>query len=148
LRLVFFLQEIELQDIMRASPILSRVLLLSHSFAANSSFVGPSRQLPLVYAQSMTLLRFSEKSTSSNQDDSDRNFPQDPVYPGTSVTRLNNVHKRVAQLTSQDLSLDWEEVRRKLLWAGGLRDLPNVAPGMVRHPITLSIGGRYSFQPF
>jgi len=54
----------------------------------------------------------------------------DPEYPGTAVTRLQNVHKRVQSLTTDQLSLDWEAVRRSLLWAGGLKDLPNVRPGM------------------
>jgi len=53
----------------------------------------------------------------------------DPEYPGTSLQRLQNVHGRVATLTAEDLSADWEEVRKRLLWAGGLRDLRNAAPG-------------------
>ncbi len=32
-------------------------------------------------------------------------------------------------LTPVQLNGDWEEVRRKILWAGGLRDLPNNRPG-------------------
>jgi len=53
----------------------------------------------------------------------------DPEYPGTAVQRLQSVHERVASLTVEDLSDDWEEVRKRLLWAGGLRDLRNAAPG-------------------
>mmetsp|Transcript_22884 Transcript_22884/g.53559 ORF Transcript_22884/g.53559 Transcript_22884/m.53559 type:complete len:213 (-) Transcript_22884:229-867(-) len=54
----------------------------------------------------------------------------DPEYPGTSVERLRNIHKRITEeVTSKDLSGDWEEVRRKILWAGGLKDLPNSVPG-------------------
>jgi hypothetical protein len=55
----------------------------------------------------------------------------DPEYPGTSVRRLRSVRERVATLAS-DGTLDgpWESVRRRLLWAGGLRDLPDAAPGM------------------
>jgi len=54
----------------------------------------------------------------------------DKEYPGTAVQRLRAVHERVAILAT-DGTLDgpWEEVRRRLLWAGGLRDLPNAAPG-------------------
>ncbi|EED92855.1 predicted protein [Thalassiosira pseudonana CCMP1335] len=54
----------------------------------------------------------------------------DKEYPGTAVRRLRAVHERVAILAT-DGTLDgpWEEVRRRLLWAGGLRDLPNAAPG-------------------
>lgn len=52
----------------------------------------------------------------------------DAEYPGTAVSRLNSVHERVAELKKQDLlEGDWEHVRRKLLWAGGLRDISNRA---------------------
>jgi hypothetical protein len=40
-----------------------------------------------------------------------------------------NVRQRARSLTTQQLSGDWAEVRRKLLWAGGLKDLPNARPG-------------------
>lgn len=54
----------------------------------------------------------------------------DPEYPGTAVARLRAVHERVSQLTSEDLNGTWQNVRRKLLWAGGLKDLPDAVPGM------------------
>jgi hypothetical protein len=53
----------------------------------------------------------------------------DSEYPGTAVERLNNVRARVKTLSEKDLSGDWEDVRRKILWAGGLRDLPEAVPG-------------------
>lgn len=53
----------------------------------------------------------------------------DPEYPGTAVERLQNVHRRAAQLTPDDLNGRWSEVRRKILWAGGLKDLPDAVPG-------------------
>ena len=54
----------------------------------------------------------------------------DAQYPGTAVQRLRSVHARVRSLNESDaLRGDWEEVRRKLLWAGGLRDLPHAVPG-------------------
>lgn len=53
----------------------------------------------------------------------------DPEYPGTAVQRLKSVHERIASLSTQDLNGDWEDVRRKLLWAGGLKDLPHARPG-------------------
>ena len=53
----------------------------------------------------------------------------DSEYPGTAVERLNSVRSRVATLSEQDLSGDWSDVRRKVLWAGGLRDLPDAVPG-------------------
>mmetsp|Transcript_16289 Transcript_16289/g.20620 ORF Transcript_16289/g.20620 Transcript_16289/m.20620 type:complete len:298 (+) Transcript_16289:192-1085(+) len=53
----------------------------------------------------------------------------DPEYPGTAVQRLRSVHARVATLSKKDLSGEWEDVRRKILWAGGLKDLPDSVPG-------------------
>lgn len=118
-------------------PILSKVLIVSNSFASVRSFNFPSLRLTLAFQDRNTVLErmttsfhFSTQSSSS-QEDSDPTLPRDPVYPGTSIIRLNNVHTRVSQLTAEDLNADWPEVRRKLLWAGGLRDLPNAVPGMV-----------------
>ena len=55
----------------------------------------------------------------------------DAEYPGTAVRRLRSVRERVAILASDGtLDGEWESVRRRLLWAGGLRDLPDVSPGM------------------
>jgi hypothetical protein len=57
----------------------------------------------------------------------------DPDYPGTAVERMHAVRARVAQLAEgDDLNGRWEDVRRKILWAGGLRDLPDAIPGQVR----------------
>lgn len=54
----------------------------------------------------------------------------DPEYPGTAVERLQNVHERIAQLVERnDLQGVWDDVRRNLLWAGGLKDLPDARPG-------------------
>jgi len=53
----------------------------------------------------------------------------DTKYPGTAVQRLNNVIARVKTLSEVDLNGDWEDVRRRILWAGGLKDLPNARPG-------------------
>ena len=55
----------------------------------------------------------------------------DPVYPGTAVERMNNCMARARSLQQDGtkLSAPWPEVRRSLLWAAGLRDLTDVAPG-------------------
>ena len=56
--------------------------------------------------------------------------PVDPEFPGTAVERMLNIRARVKELAQgDDLNQPWEVVRRKLLWAGGLKDLTNVAPG-------------------
>lgn len=53
----------------------------------------------------------------------------DPEYPGTAVERMMSARQRVSQLSQEDLNGPWEEVRRKILWAGGLKDLPSARPG-------------------
>ena len=54
----------------------------------------------------------------------------DSEYPGTADERLETCKNRAKSLTANELSQDWEAiVRPKLLWAAGLRDLTNVAPG-------------------
>ncbi|KAL3942578.1 MAG: hypothetical protein SGBAC_003248 [Bacillariaceae sp.] len=53
----------------------------------------------------------------------------DPEYPGTAVERMMNVRSRVKDLTAEDLNGSWDNVRRRILWAGGLRDLPDSIPG-------------------
>jgi hypothetical protein len=51
------------------------------------------------------------------------------LYPGTALTRMENARDRAASLTEDQLSRDWSSVRALLLWAAGLRDLTDVAPG-------------------
>lgn len=71
----------------------------------------------------------AQKNTSSHEENTSMTMV-DRLYPGTAMERLRNVHARVKQLTRDDLFGDWETVvRRKLLWAGGLKDLPNSIPG-------------------
>lgn len=53
----------------------------------------------------------------------------DAEYPGTAVERMLNIRERVKSLTPEQLNADWETTRRSILWAGGLKDLPNSAPG-------------------
>lgn len=66
----------------------------------------------------------------TDHDDSKDTLEVDPLYPGTAVARLRAVHARVSELAaSQSFDGPWIEVRRLLLWAGGLRDLTDVPPG-------------------
>ncbi|KAJ1460164.1 hypothetical protein M885DRAFT_23596 [Pelagophyceae sp. CCMP2097] len=51
------------------------------------------------------------------------------LYPGTAVARLAAVTARASSLSRADLSGPWADVRRKLLWAGGLFDIEDAAPG-------------------
>ena len=53
----------------------------------------------------------------------------DAEYPGTAVERMLAIRARASSLTPDQLNADWEEVRRSILWAGGLKDLPHAVPG-------------------
>jgi len=105
-------------------PSVSNLLVVSNSLLSAGSFIFPLR-----VSKRLVSTHFSMESA-SGKGDSEPTSPLESKYPGTAVTRLNNVHKRVSQLSEQDLKADWQEVRRKLLWAGGLRDLPDAMPGM------------------
>lgn len=48
-------------------------------------------------------------------------------FPGTSVKRLQAITERVLSLPQQELDGPWPDVRRRLLWAGGLRELPSTS---------------------
>jgi hypothetical protein len=55
---------------------------------------------------------------------------RDAEYPGTAVERMNNARIRVQEIADEfQQGGDWEDLRRRILWAGGLRDLPNAMPG-------------------
>ena len=41
---------------------------------------------------------------------------------------MNNARARAKSLTTE-LNGDWEDARRSVLWAGGLKDLPTASPG-------------------
>jgi len=63
---------------------------------------------------------------SSRADYSVLNNAVDEQYPGTAVARM---HSARARARAAILEGDWEDVRRKVLEAGGLRDLPTARPG-------------------
>eukprot|EP01032_Pedospumella_encystans_P007549 gene7549-9046_t len=68
-------------------------------------------------------------ATSTAADQIPANEAIDHQYPGTAVARMLAARNRIRSLTYEQLNGDWEDVRRNLLWAGGLRDLVNVPPG-------------------
>jgi hypothetical protein len=57
-------------------------------------------------------------------------FEIDPIYPGTAVQRMHAIRERVLSLNEGHLNGEWPDVRRSILWAGGLRDLPTARPGL------------------
>lgn len=114
-------------------------VLLSLAASATVSHAGSSQQ-----AVNKTAFVISSAGAIRNVADSSSRQPtplgvssQDPPttmtydreYPGTAVERMMAVRARVAQLTEEDLNGPWDDVRRKLLWAGGLRDLSDAVPG-------------------
>jgi len=96
----------------------------SKTTATRSAFViSPSGDIHNTNTHSQSRLNSSSSSANNN------NMTIDPDYPGTAVTRMLAVRKRVSTLTKEDLNDEWEEVRKKLLWAGGLKDLSSARPG-------------------
>lgn len=123
-----------------------RILSLSISLFASSSFAFNCSSKSLSPLMSKTLYEsgnatgsgtntscmsgdFSKSARRMMSNASAQNLDYDSDYPGTAMIRLRNVRARVSTLTEEDLSSDWEQVRRKLLWAGGLKDLPDAIPG-------------------
>ena len=53
----------------------------------------------------------------------------DAEYPGTAVKRMLAARDRARALTPKNMSRSWPEVRKSILWAAGLKDLQNAAPG-------------------
>lgn len=101
-----------------------------------SSFVvsAASGQSSRLTKSSLSNQSYSEYSTTAVSAAANTHMAVDPRYPGTAVERVTNVHKRVAELaqTPHALNGSWGDVRRRILWAGGLRDLPHAIPGQVR----------------
>jgi len=74
-------------------------------------------------------------SSSSSDNDNNRSIMakilRDLEYPGTAVERILASRERVHTLQEQNKLTDrpWSDIRRSLLWAAGLKDLPNAVPG-------------------
>lgn len=95
-----------------------------------TAFVASGAGLARNLSESITAKSTSTLSGVSSSDHSPTNkMTFDKEYPGTAVERMMAVRDRVGQLSTEDLSGPWEDVRRKLLWAGGLRDLTGAVPG-------------------
>ena len=110
-------------------PCVSAAFSLNHTSA--SAAAAASISTASITASGTSTLQ-NQRLNMSSDATSNANSNVDPLYPGTAVKRLNAVRARVATLSQNDLNGNWEDVRRKILWAGGLRDLPDAAPGKVR----------------
>ena len=95
----------------------------STSLNASSAFVVNSNGSGRYMSTSFTSLGAGKSDNMSGN-------MVDKMYPGTAVQRMKAVRERVLEIAAaQGFNGEWEEVRRKILWAGGLRDLPNAVPG-------------------
>ena len=82
----------------------------------------------LVTTLSLSTTRMtSVTALSSALSSSPRDF--DPKYPGTAVARMKFIRTRVMALSAEQLNGPWQNVRREILKAGGLKDLPHARPG-------------------
>ena len=97
--------------------------LLSRSIAYNNSVRSQLDSITIPANIIQTKL-YSTVNPSSEQA-----MEFDPEYPGTAVKRLRSIHGRVKELKHEQLNDEWENVRKNLLWAGGLKDLQSAIPG-------------------
>lgn len=112
-------------SVFRASPTLTSRTSSSHLV----SRLGALQLLTFSTAASAFVPNSAEPNRTRTEQRQSMSSTVDSEYPGTAVERLMAVRERVATLSEQDLSGPWEEVRRKILWAGGLKDLPDAVPG-------------------
>mmetsp|Transcript_57480 Transcript_57480/g.105721 ORF Transcript_57480/g.105721 Transcript_57480/m.105721 type:complete len:269 (+) Transcript_57480:39-845(+) len=98
----------------RSGP-LSLFSLLLKNFSPYSAAAASGT--PTSRAMSSTLLDASDYPYQLAEKDG---VQYDPAYPGTAVVRLSSVVKRVKELDSLDGP--WQDVRRRLLSAGGLKE--------------------------
>jgi len=93
----------------------------STAVSASSAFVTNGSARPLAT---------SSTSLGASKSDNVSGTMADQTYPGTAVQRMTAVRERVLEVAAaQGFNGEWVDVRRKILWAGGLRDLPNAVPG-------------------
>ena len=105
------------------SPMKGLICLNLSTLLVSALFRPPALFRPTIVATSI-LFNTMMMAPSSSAAEIDRE------YPGTAVTRLQNVHTRVKSLSSAQLNGDWaSNVRLHLLWAGGLKDLRNARAG-------------------
>jgi hypothetical protein len=98
-----------------------RIISLAGSASFSQATQSSANKTAFVVSALGGVRNLSTTNNMSNQ--------MDPEYPGTAVQRMMSVRDRVKGLTPEDLSGKWDDVRRRILWAGGLRDLPDSIPG-------------------
>lgn len=104
----------------------------NHTAAAATAFVSSSGKIHINSSSSSTITGAARSATTVLSGEKVNGMTIDHEYPGTAVERMLTVRQRVSELAASEdkpLSGPWADVRRKLLWAGGLRDLPESIPG-------------------
>ena len=106
------------------------VFSIAPSYTARSTAVNASSAFVVNSNGSTRPLATSSTSLGASSTDNLSENMVDQQYPGTAVGRMMAVRERVLEVAAaQGFDGEWEDVRRKILWAGGLRDLPNSVPG-------------------
>lgn len=113
----------------RFSTFAAAAASIGNSSSTASAFVSPNGATHNNGVETIASALRLNSSSSGTTAESSSGPMIDPEYPGTAVERMLAARARVASLTKDDLNDSWDEVRRKILWAGGLRDLPNSRPG-------------------
>ena len=117
------------------------ILITAGASVASSGFARPGTAAASKNASALAVSPNSAIYSIDKRNETTKKFSStvdkmlvDPDYPGMAVERMHAVWARVAQLLAEgdDPNGHWEDVRRKILWAGGLRDLPDAIPGQVR----------------
>ena len=122
-----FLQAFICTSSLRKNPFQSTLPLFLVGKMLTSFSLAQSSQSSSCSATPITTNEVGQEDRNDNNNNNNNNV--DLQYPGTSVIRMKNIRKRVEQLTVDQLNGDWEDVRRNILWSGGLKDLPNAVPG-------------------
>jgi hypothetical protein len=136
----FFTEEMKYHRILSTTIVSFTATATIRRIVIATSIGANSNNITSAFVDISHLGRISPAPSSLYNSGSSRSMSEsttmiDPIYPGTAVERLQNVHRRVAELVQTVppvLDGPWEMVRQKILWAGGLRDLPNAIPGQVR----------------
>ena len=109
--------------------MLTALPIIIVSFRSPSLFLRRSvPRSPFIISALLQTTKMATFATASTTNEP-INEQVDALYPGTAVARMNNIRDRVRSLAYEQLNGEWENVRRSLLWAGGLRDLENAIPG-------------------
>mmetsp|Transcript_26960 Transcript_26960/g.44906 ORF Transcript_26960/g.44906 Transcript_26960/m.44906 type:complete len:274 (+) Transcript_26960:115-936(+) len=124
---------------MRLSLLLSVATLSSSALARNASNASAATTAAFATVSSTGEVTTRRNVLSTSTTAASMTTSIDNEYPGTAVERMMAVRARVKELAAttntssssaaSPLDGTWEEVRRKILWAGGLRDLPTSIPG-------------------